>query len=785
MDVFSKLKSRLDQLALTPRKASAGNLLHKFQICWDAVQYELTTEAEESLTRTVDETDIPSSLQQMLDILLKEQRSLETGLISANSCAEMFLNTDILGQLVALSATDTPVGLRREVVSMVSALISLLEGQSLFHKSVNGAIRMLIAEALADRSFKYETEMLELESNIATKIKELPALLNLFFIQNAKRPKNVPASEDEDRDEQLSDLATPPVTQSVIGGMVGAVVAAPITSAHHFPLFDHLMRYLNTEGRHGDVARTSCSLLLDVGTPDMQIYLAESDFVIVVTAGLGGLFSQLPALLPADAITEGRRRHGGRQGYATVTFARDVESLQGLVAFAQGVVTRWPDDDALAGGILRGFRRVFLDHAVKPQLMTASDFDGTTVAVLFYLRKMFAAVAPRSEIAEVIIRFLLDAEEGADEVAPSSRGAREGLSDHTDRTDNDVELQVRDVLISKLNSLSEPVVTDTLRLFHLMLLNHPTLALPLLVDAIDMPAQHPLTAATPSTLTSPVLPPVVRALDPEQQSTVVREWFALIDRAGGGNATAATDCFETSLDAYLADAERAVAAYNDKDETNTSRQSIKPTSPARLDRDPTLHKLLDKTATFFSQTPGINLALTGVLAHLAASAHLAPYLFAADHIFPLAAERNGNGDGGCDDEDDVASPQRRASLHTTIAGLNAEVDARRAAMGEEAFEARMALAIADDVDEEQERARARIGAGRRGSSTAAGGGGSTAAGGDPWRGTDYYGSGAETRDDIVERQWWKNVLVLNEFAKEMVALLIVSDGIGQQHIDFV
>ncbi|KAI8586127.1 Retinoic acid induced 16-like protein-domain-containing protein [Geranomyces variabilis] len=773
MDVFSKLKSRLDQLALSPRKASAGNLLHKFQICWDAVQYELTAEAEENLTRTVDETDIPSSLQQMLDILLKEQRSLETGLISANSCAEMFLNTDLLGQLVALSATDTPLGFRREVISMLSALISLLEGQSLFHKSVNGAIRVLIAEALADRSFKYEAEMLELESNIATKIKELPALLNLFFIHNTVRPKNVPAQEEQE--ETHSESLTPPVTQ-MLGGMVGAISVAPsVKSAYQFPLFDHLMRYLNTEGRHGDVARTSCSLLLDVGTPDMQKYLAESDFVIVVTAGLGGLFSQLPAQLPADAAIEGRRRHGGRQGYARVTFARDIESLQGLVAFAQGVVARWPDDDALASGILRGFRRVFLDHAVKPQLMTASDFDGTTVAVLFYVRKMLAAVPPRSEIAEVIIRFLLDGEEGGDEVAPSSRGGREGLdspnADHVHRTDNDVELQVRDVLISKLNSLSEPVVTDTLRLFHLLLLNDPALALPLLVDAIDVPAQNAVTDG--NSALSPPPPPVVRALDPEQQSTVVREWFALIDRAGGGNAAAATDRFETSLDAYLHDAEQAVAAYNTDDNDKHRQQQFTPTSPVRLDRDPTLHKLLDKTATFFSQTPGINLALTGVLAHLAASVQLAPYLFAADHIFPLAGEGHGNGaDVEEDDEDGIATqPPRRASLHTTIAGLNAEVDARRAAMGEEAFEARMALAVADDADEEEERARARIGAGGSGG------------GSDPWRGTDY--GGGEARDDFVERQWWKNVLVLNEFAKEMVALLIVSDGIGQQHIEFV
>ncbi|KAJ3173843.1 hypothetical protein HDU87_007346 [Geranomyces variabilis] len=775
MDVFSKLKSRLDQLALTPRKASAGNLLHKFQICWDAVQYELTAEAEENLTRTVDETDIPSSLQQMLDILLKEQRSLETGLISANSCAEMFLNTDLLGQLVALSATDTPLGFRREVISMLSALISLLEGQSLFHKSVNGAIRVLIAEALADRSFKYETEMLELESNIATKIKELPALLNLFFIHNTMRPKNVPTQEEE-QEESRSDSPSPPVTQSVAGGMVGAITVAPsVSSAYQFPLFDHLMRYLNTEGRHGDVARTSCSLLLDVGTPDMQKYLAESDFVIVVTAGLGGLFSQLPAQLPADAAIEGRRRHGGRQGYASVTFARDVESLQGLVAFAQSVVARWPDDHALAGGILRGFRRVFLDHAVKPQLMTASDFDGTTVAVLFYVRKMLAAVAPRSEIAEVIIRFLLDGEEGGDEAAPLSRGTREGLAstnaDQADRSDHDVELQVRDVLISKLNSLSEPVVTDTLRLFHLLLLNDPSLALPLLVDAIAIPAQHAATDGA-SALSAPP-PPVVRALDPEQQSTVVREWFALIDRAGGGNAAAAINRFETSLDAYLHDAEQAVAAYNNDDNDNHRQQQFTPTSPIRLDRDPTLHKLLDKTATFFSQTPGINLALTGVLAHLAASVQLAPYLFAADHIFPLAGDGNGNGaDVDEVDEDGIATqPPRRTSLHTTIAGLNAEVDARRAAMGEEAFEARMALAVADDADEEEERARARIGA--------TGSGGSS----DPWRGTDY--GGGETRDDFVERQWWKNVLVLNEFAKEMVALLIVSDGIGQQHIEFV
>ncbi|TPX55699.1 hypothetical protein PhCBS80983_g05120 [Powellomyces hirtus] len=717
MDYFTKLKSKIDKLA-TPRRAT-GNLLHKFQICWDAIQYELQSDNND--TRTVDKTDIPSSLQQMLDILLKEQRLLETGSISANSCAEMFLNTDLLGQLVTLSAKDTPLGFRREVISTVSALISLLEGQSLFHKSVNGAIRVLIRDALVERNPKYETEMLELESNIATKIKELPSLLNLFFTKKSERPKNVPAEDHAVVDGE---------GDAPIGGMVGAAPSNNSAGGTHetdyeFPLFDHLMRYLNTEGRHGDVARMSSSLLLDVGNADMEEYLSQSDFVITVVAGLGGLFSQLPPQLP-DAVASRPRR----QGYASVTFTRDVESLQNLVAFAQGVVARWPDAD-ISREIQRGFANIFLDHAVKPQLMTASDFDGTTVAVLFYIRKMLSSIPADGQIADILVQFLLCGDDNG-----QSGTSRDVGEEENPVLMEDVELQVRDVLISKLNSLSEPVVTGILRLFHMLLSNNHGRALPLLMEALNQPSEQQQQDGNDKGKSVPLL-------DPQQQSVVVRQWFGLI--VNGQNEPA----FENTLEAYLEDAE---ISANSITATTSSLFSPHAISPTQLDRDPTLQKLLDKMSTFFSQSPAINLALTGVLALLAASPALAPYLFAADFLFtPTIA-------AGTDSQ---ASPPTHPSLYTIFLRLHAEIDSHRAVIGDAAFEVRMEYAAAHMSPLAP----------------------STASPHDPWSASDYT-EGLDA-DELLDQQFWKNVLVLNEFAKELVAVLLLAEGMGQHHIDFV
>ncbi|KAJ3003378.1 hypothetical protein HKX48_001794 [Thoreauomyces humboldtii] len=731
MDVFAKLKTRLDKLASS--RQSSGNLLIKFQQCWDTIHHELTT--PHVPPRPVERTPIPGALNQMLDILLTEQRNLETSPTPAtNPCAEHFLNTDLLNELVNLSRGDDPPGVKQEVIQTLSRLVGMLEAQSLFHRAVNGAVAKVVAQALVERSIACEGAVLELESNVATKVNELPPLLNLFFTQKTAIPQSVTAEA-----EASANLTPPDGPVSAVGGMVGATTyTQPIkpvgstmlpsnTTDFDFPLFDHLMRYLNTEGRHGDVARTSCSLLLDAGHPDMPTYLSQSDFVITVIGGLGGLFSQLPPQLP-HVPGPGYDRIGRRsQGYASVTFARDVESLQSLMAFAHGVVVRFPDAE-VSNRILRDFAITFLDGAVKPLLMTASDFDGTMEALLFYVRAMFEATPADGPLAILLARFLLHGDEyetgEGDQEHDESTLDADGVSNKVAAAGTgglrDVELLVRDVLISKLNSLSEQVVTGTLRLLHLLLDRNRDVALPLLVEAVGKPRK--LIGSVDGNSDA-------AHLDAQQQAAVARQWLALLAPDDG-------IAFEKTLEAYLEDAETAAARTSSPDATvDGSKSSSLTASPAQLSRDPTLQKLLSKLQTFFSQSTDINLALTGVLTLLCADPRLAPYLFAADVILPTIEPAVDALE--VEDHDLHHHPHHVVSLHTVMMRLRAEADA----LGRE-----------QQVRREE--------------------------GSD-----DEDGNADGNQDDVWQAE--SNRVVLEEFGKELVAVLLMAEGMGQGHIDFV
>ncbi|KND04303.1 uncharacterized protein SPPG_00036 [Spizellomyces punctatus DAOM BR117] len=672
MDLLTKVRSQIEKLG--PRR-STGNLLHKFQICWDTINFEV--QVESNLSRNVDRTEIPQALQQMLDILVKEQSMVDRGLHTTNGCAEMFLNNDMLGQLVKLSQADVPLGFRGEVIQTISSLISLLEGKSLFHKSVNGAAVALMRSALASRDHKYEDAMLELESNISTKIHELPALLHLFF---TKRP------------------VTSNVSTEAVGGLVGArddQDSGLDEGSYDFPLFDHLLRYVHIEGRRGDVARTSCLFLLQLQQDELQDCIARSDFAITVIAGIGGLFSQLPPQLPD-------LNPGGRQGYALVTFTRDVESLCGLLRFVQDVLAKCPSPDTCEA-ILREFRVTFLEHVVQPQLMTASDFDGTTVAVLYYICKMLDVVW-EERFSSIFVRFLLQGDD---------------VSDDQDATAiDDVELHVRDVLVSKLNSLSEEVVTQTLRFFHSLLTKHRVQVLALLLETMS----EPKFAELSSNFT----------VDAHQHLAVVRRYFALMN-----TAHAAVD-HGTTLEAYLEDAETALlssrmtsrASSPTKDKTKGESITIENAELLeqldRLGRDATLQKFIGKLSTFFSHSMEINLALTGVLSKVAASPHplLNLYLFSSDILL---------------------GPQH-PSLYVIITRLLAEVSTKRAQLGEDVFDNRL------------EMTRAAL----------------------------YEGDWVEGVGELdLEGEFVKNVVVLEEFVKELVAVLVTRGEVSAEEVAFV
>ncbi|KAJ3092473.1 hypothetical protein HK102_006884 [Quaeritorhiza haematococci] len=734
-DLLARFRSRIDTLK-SPRRSS--NSVAKLQRAWEQILFDCRLES--NWTRQVQLTDIPGCLQQIVDMLVKEH-AVQDGGVETGGCTELFLNNDMLADLVRISENDVPVGFRAEVIHFLSSLISLLDGNILIQNAVHRPALHLMRVCLTDKDRRYEDEMLELEYNIASKIHEFPQLLYIFFTKNFI-PRNV--SKESAEAGKLSSSTTSlntagrSSTDSLRDGSGGA------HSEYEFLLFDHLLQYVHLEGRRGDFARTACLFLVELATDDLGEYISESDFSSVVIAGLGGLFSQLPQTLPVAL------RDGGRGGYGLQTFREDLDSFLRLLDFVQDVLLKCPSA-SITNSILTDMKLTFLDNIVQSSLTSASDFDGTTVAGLYYIQQMLDVVH-EDRLSALFCHFLLRSDDDDD-------------VDY-DANDGELQLALRDILISKLNSLSEEVVTATLRVFQTLLMDHSRHSLHLLIE--KLPDKRPgFSPYVPSFLRDPGNTSI--KLDINQHLRTVSRYFSLIPNDLQSSTS------EQSLEAYLQDAEATLAAH-DRDLVRpksafTSALSPRtsslpmgasiPPSPTttsqmfasrelsmrgiddrvkeqmeQLGRDSTLRKFINKFATFFMHTYEINLALTGVVSQLVAQPEpmLYLYMFSADTV--LGGEEN-------------------QSLFTVLVKLMEEVDERRSQL--------------PDYDKQLAATRAKLFSGDGGLSDR------------QRRAADFF----SIADLDLDAEFLKNVVLLEETLKELLAILIMHGAREYDQISYI
>ncbi|KAJ3192732.1 hypothetical protein HK101_006026 [Irineochytrium annulatum] len=693
-----------------------AHLVQKFQRAWDSIIIDYQTES--NWTKHVSNTDIIKSLETMVDILVKEHAIMDGG-VEPGGCTELFLNDDMMAQLVKISENDVPLGFRGEVIRFLNNLVAVLDSKLMIQNAIHRPTLTLIRLCLADKEKKYEDEMLELEYDIAAKIHEYPELLYIFFIKTFV-PRNV-SMESFNAGQAFTSTASLVPSRS---STTSASKLDQMDGVFEFSLFEHLLRYVHLEGHRGDFARESCLFLIELATNDLGTYIASSEFASVAIAGLGGLYSQLPPTLPAG-ISWGDPIRGSlsttvinRRNPLDV-FMNDMDSFMRLVRFVQGILLKCPSHK-ITTAMLNDLKHTFLDNIVQSSITSASDFDGTTVTALYYIHQMLLAIK-EDQLSTLFAVFLLSGDDDDDHNGSNDGKQESGAPDSAGKSpaaghgSQELRLRPRDILISKLNSLSEEVVTATLNLFQTLLSHHSVHSLHLLIERLPAPkGGHNSYSWDPKSQAGYKRSVDAISTDIHDHLSMVARYFALVPpesslpipsltphdmtpNAGGGLPE------ETTLGAYLTEAETVMKSHSNRHQRAraappviTSRMSSLPstsqiqsptaTSPAtirralgdsdadvgglldanspvreamiELGKDVTLRKFLGKFSNFFSHSYEINLALTGVISHLAAAPVplLYMYLYASD----------------------VLLGPSYSSLHTVLVRLRREVEERRA-----------------------------------------------------------------------------------------------------------
>ncbi|OBS70761.1 hypothetical protein A6R68_00694 [Neotoma lepida] len=132
----------------------------------------------------VTDTNIPSHLEQMLDILVQEENERESG--ETGPCMEYLLHHKILETLYTLGKADCPPGMKQQVLLFYTKLLGRIRQPLLPHINVHRPVQKLIrlcGEVLATPT---ENEEIQFLCIVCAKLKQDPYLVN-FFLENKSR----------------------------------------------------------------------------------------------------------------------------------------------------------------------------------------------------------------------------------------------------------------------------------------------------------------------------------------------------------------------------------------------------------------------------------------------------------------------------------------------------------------------------------------------------------------------------------------------------------------------
>ncbi|KAM4774691.1 FHF complex subunit HOOK interacting protein 2A isoform 2-T2 [Cyanocitta cristata] len=173
--MFSKFTSILQHAveALAPSLP----LQEDFVYHWKAItHYYIETSDDKA---PVTDTNIPSHLEQMLDILVQEENERESG--ETGPCMEYLLHHKILETLYTLGKADCPPGMKQQVLAFYTKLLGRIRQPLLPHINVHRPVQKLIrlcGEVLATPT---ENEEIQFLCIVCAKLKQDPYLVNFFL----------------------------------------------------------------------------------------------------------------------------------------------------------------------------------------------------------------------------------------------------------------------------------------------------------------------------------------------------------------------------------------------------------------------------------------------------------------------------------------------------------------------------------------------------------------------------------------------------------------------------
>ncbi|XP_010217257.1 PREDICTED: protein FAM160B1, partial [Tinamus guttatus] len=392
----------------SPQLAPSLPLQEDFVYHWKAItHYYIETSDDKA---PVTDTNIPSHLEQMLDILVQEENERESG--ETGPCMEYLLHHKILETLYTLGKADCPPGMKQQVLAFYTKLLGRIRQPLLPHINVHRPVQKLIrlcGEVLATPT---ENEEIQFLCIVCAKLKQDPYLVN-FFLENKLKASAIaedllPGQDDTGQPlppeeppgaagaEQAEKEDDPPQQAAELAFSLDEPnVTSPTESSSPRPNQDYNLvnSLLNlTKSPDGRIAVKACEglmLLVSLPEPAAAKCLTQSTSLCeLLTDRLATLYRALPQSLDPLDIETVEAINWGLDSYSHKEDASAFPGKRALISFLS-----WFDycdqlikeaQKTAAVAMAKAVRDRFFVDVMEPQLMQTSEMGILTSTALLH-----------------------------------------------------------------------------------------------------------------------------------------------------------------------------------------------------------------------------------------------------------------------------------------------------------------------------------------------------------------------------------------------------------------
>uniref|UniRef100_F7BGL9 FHF complex subunit HOOK interacting protein 2A n=4 Tax=Equus TaxID=9789 RepID=F7BGL9_HORSE len=463
--MFSKFTSILQHAveALAPSLP----LQEDFVYHWKAItHYYIETSDDKA---PVTDTNIPSHLDQMLDILVQEENERESG--ETGPCMEYLLHHKILETLYTLGKADCPPGMKQQVLVFYTKLLGRIRQPLLPHINVHRPVQKLIrlcGEVLATPT---ENEEIQFLCIVCAKLKQDPYLVN-FFLENKLKSlasKGAPNVISEDtlkgqdslstdtgqscQPEELSgaagmeqtELADDDLSSSLDNLTVTSLPEAAVVRPNQdYNLVNSLLNL--TRSPDGRIAVKACEglmLLVSLPEPAAAKCLTQSTCLCeLLTDRLASLYKALPQSVDPLDIETVEAVNWGLDSYSHKEDASAFPGKRALISFLS-----WFDycdqlikeaQKTAAVALAKAVHERFFIGVMEPQLMQTSELGILTSTAL--LHRVVRQVTSDVLLQEMVF-FILGEQREPETLAEISRHPlRHRLIEHCDHISDEISI---------------------------------------------------------------------------------------------------------------------------------------------------------------------------------------------------------------------------------------------------------------------------------------------------------------------------------------------------------